>query len=189
VTDVQRVSVPNSQLIQTTADSVRQFPGVETGAWTFGAKVYVPTDFKSGGPTGTRGSYFILTDKYKDGGPYHWAVQIHFDSDTNTLIRDGTATSKATLPLIKGRWVDLRVDIDFTADTLRMFYDGTELGKQAVWSKGVFEDPNDPGVKDLAAVDLFANSSSAVYYDDLYFTPEPTAFLMLLAGAAVLRRR
>ena len=46
------------------------------------------------------------------------------------------------------------------------------------------------GVLDIGAVDLFANASTPVYYDDMSLVPEPASCLLLaLAAAFGLRRR
>ncbi len=162
VTDAQAHSTPQSVEIAGNSDLVHLHSEYASGCWTYTAWMYVPQDFGSGG-TEDRGSYFVLLNTYNDGGPYHWSVQLHADSDTNSFIRDGV--SPASSPLITGRWVKLEVDIDLDNDSYRVFYDGTELGAAASWTAGVFGGGG--GVPDIAAVDLFANGSTPVYWDDL----------------------
>nr|HPM24513.1 hypothetical protein [Phycisphaerae bacterium] len=101
---------------------------------------------------------------YADGGPYHWSVQLHADSLTQTLIRDQDQPVAA--PLVTDRWVKIEVLIDLNADLYRVYYDGQQLGTAASWTAGVFGDGG--GVLNIGALDLVANNSSPLYYDDLH---------------------
>jgi uncharacterized repeat protein (TIGR01451 family) len=67
-----------------------------------------------------------------------------------------------TLPLIKGQWVEIRVEIDLTNDT-QSFYYGNTLLFTGSWTGGM----SGGGVLNIANVDLFANGASVVYYDDI----------------------
>ena len=71
-----------------------------------------------------------------------------------------------TLPLVKGRWVKLVVEIDLDADTHSFYYDG-QLLYQAIWTTSSFG----TGYKEIGALDLYCNDSSPVYYDDLSLSP------------------
>ncbi|MGB2986860.1 MAG: FG-GAP repeat protein, partial [Phycisphaerae bacterium] len=170
VANAQALSAPHSVDIAGNSDLVHLYCGHTSGDWTYTAWMYVPGNFQSGGTT-DRGSYFILLNTYNDGGPYNWSVQLHADSDTNTFIRDGV--SPTSLPLITDRWVKVEVDIDVDpgGDLYRVFYGGFELGTAESWTAGVFGGGG--GVLDIAAVDLFANGSTSVYWDDLSLKPGP----------------
>ncbi|TWT41985.1 hypothetical protein RAS1_31120 [Phycisphaerae bacterium RAS1] len=129
--------------------------------------MYVPTNFQSAcDGLGNCGSYVILMNRYEANGPKNWSVQLHADSNTNLFIRDGLTPD--ALPLVRGRWVELVVQINFDEDAFRVFYDGQELGQEASWMNDL---PGDPGgalpQRELAAADFFANGSSVVYYDDV----------------------
>ena len=78
-----------------------------------------------------------------------------------------TGVSGGTLPLIKGAWVELRVEIDFTDDVCAFYYGG-QLLYEGTWT----EEVSGGGISNLAAVDLFANGASSIYYDDLSLTPK-----------------
>ncbi len=168
VTGVQSRSPPNSVDIAAASDMVHQYNGANSGSWTYTAWLYVPSDFQSGGPTGYRGSYFILLSKYA-GNDSHWSVQLHADSDTQTFIRDGVTPASA--PLSTNGWVEVKVVIDLTNDLYQVFYDGTELGTAESWSAGVLGGYSSNGILDIDAVDLFANNSTSVYWDDLSLVP------------------
>src|SRR4030067_3611190 len=71
--DDQARSVPNSVAILGASDLTHPYAGYTSGAWTYTAWQYIPTDF-----TGT--SYFILLNTYNDGGPYNWSTEVSFDS-------------------------------------------------------------------------------------------------------------
>ena len=166
---VQARSTPNSVAIVGSSDLVQPYASVTSGRWVYTAWQYVPTDFVSQcAPNNACGSYFVLLNTYQDGGPYSWSVQLHADSITNTFIRDGT--SAASLPLVRGAWAQIRTVIDLDQDWFRVFYNGTELGSQESWS-GAFPGQSTVGATNLGALDLFANQSSVVYYDDICLNP------------------
>jgi hypothetical protein len=158
------LSPPHSAEIAGPSDLVHEFTGAEAGRWLFTAWCYVPADFQSGcDPNNNCGSYFILLNTYNDTGPYHWSVQLHADSITDSYIRDGV--NPASLPLIRAEWVPVRVFINLTDDWYQVYYNGAPLGVTESWTAGVTGGGG--GARDIAAVDLFANGSSPVFYDDV----------------------
>jgi hypothetical protein len=151
--DAQRTSLPNSIDLNGASDLVHEY-AIDAGVWTYTAWQYVPTDF-----AGT--SYFILLNDYDDGGAsLNWSVQVNFDATTNLVTNDGAAGG--TLPLIKGQWVEIRDEINLDTD-MQMFYYGGTLLFMGSWSEGL----SGGGLTSIAAVDLFANGATPVYYDDL----------------------
>ncbi len=66
------------------------------------------------------------------------------------------------LPLITDEWVEIRVEIDLDADLQEMFYGGNLLHSKS-WIDGLSGD----GEPFIRAVDLYANTATAVYYDDV----------------------
>ncbi len=166
VSNAQAHGAPQSVDIAGPSDLVHEFCGYTSDDWTHTAWMYVPGDFQSGGAQ-DRGSYFVLLNTYNDGGPYNWSVQLRADSDTGTFIRDGV--NPTSLPLITDRWVKVEVDISLSANLYRVYYGGTELGIAESWTAGVFGGGG--GVLEIAAVDLFANGSTSVYWDDLSVRP------------------
>jgi hypothetical protein len=141
-------------------DLVHEFAGYTTGQFTFTAWQYIPEDFL--GLT-----YFILLSDYQDVGANNkWAVQMRFDSDLQVVESEFDAIN---LPLITGQWVEIRCEIDLDTDWLEMYYDG-ELLHEKAWTAG----PNNAGdgLLNIAAVDLYANAATAVYYDDLELVGE-----------------
>ncbi|GMU81783.1 MAG: hypothetical protein AMXMBFR47_16540 [Planctomycetota bacterium] len=151
VSGAQSLSAPQSVAITGASDLVHTYHGVNAGQWTYTAWQYIPTGFSGR-------TYFILLNTYNPGGPYNWSVQVHFDSS-------GVVHSEfdnAELPLVFGRWVELRVEIDFALDQQSFYYDGGLLYTKT-WTGGV----SGGGALNLAAVDLYANNASTVYYDDM----------------------
>jgi hypothetical protein len=168
VTEAQAYSNFKAADIVDSSDLVHEFANYTFGQWAFTAWAYVPSDFVSGcDPSGNCGSYFILLNTYQDGGPYQWSVQLHADSVTQSFIRDQQVP--AALPLVTDQWVQIKVLIDLDADVYRVFYDGEELGAAASWSAGVYGGGG--GALDIAALDLFANGSTSVYWDDISLVP------------------
>ena len=151
--DVQRISLPNSIDIHGDSDLVHEY-AIDAGVWTYTAWQYIPTAF-----SGT--SYFLLLNDYDDAGAsVNWSLQASFDSGTNLVANDGP--DGGTLPLVKGQWVEIRVEIDLDADTQSVYYGGALLFTGS-WSDGM----SGGGLTSIGCVDLFANGASAVYYDDL----------------------
>ncbi len=156
VSDVQAQSSPHSVEIAwfgaTAADLIHEFTGVSSGEWTFTAYQYIPSDFS--GETN-----FLLLNTYNDGGPYHWSNAVSFSSDTGEV----RSWEGETLLIIFDQWVEIRVEIDFSADWQEIYYDDDLLVEKS-WTEGI--EPG--GVLNLACVDLYAGdaSSTSVYYDD-----------------------
>lgn len=174
VSDTVARSGRNSQKIDQASDSVHLYPGVETGAWTFTTYQYIPSSF-----TGI--SYFIMLNTYQDGGPNDWSIQLNFDSTTGVIIDEFRPGSP--VPFVRDAWAELRVDIDFTANTVSQFYNGSLIAS-GTWTTGT------PSALDLSAVDLFGNTGTNVYYDDMSFVPAPSALALAgLAGLVGFRRR
>ena len=151
----QAHSAPNSVDILGTSDLVHEYTGLTAGTWHYSAWQYIPSTF-----SGT--TYFVMLNTYADGGPYNWSVQVNFDSATGLVSNDGT--SGGTLPLVLDQWVELRVEIDLFFNTQSFFYDGTLL-YTGTWT----EEVSAGGALNIGAVDLFANGSDSVFYDDIWF--------------------
>ncbi len=151
----QAASAPNSVAILGASDLVHEYSGVNSGQWTYTAWQYIPTDF-------TGQSYFILLNQYNDAGTtLNWSAQVLFNGTANTVTNDG-GVSGGTLALVRGQWVELRLELDLDADT-GAFYYNNQLLYSGTWSGQV----SGGGAVNLAAVDLFANNASVVYYDDM----------------------
>lgn len=158
--DAHAFSTPNSVDIAPAADTVHEYSGYTAGEWIYTAWQYIPTDF-------TGESYFILLNQYDDAGnTVSWSVQVRFNGATNQI--ENTGTSGGTLPLMKGMWMLLKIEFNLTKDTCDFYYGG-QLLYSSTWTGEVSES----GIANLAAVDLFANGASSIFYDDLYLTPKP----------------
>ncbi|GAB4144779.1 MAG: hypothetical protein Fur0021_01620 [Candidatus Promineifilaceae bacterium] len=156
--DAQALSSPNSVAILGASDLVHEYSGYTSGVWNYTAWQYVPTDF-------TGNSYFIMLNTYNDAGSgLNWSTQVQFQGAANIVSNDGI--SGGTLPLIKGEWVEIRLEIDLDNDTQTFFYDN-----QVLYS-GTWTDENSGGgALNIGAVDLYANSASVIYYDDMSLAP------------------
>jgi hypothetical protein len=154
VSAAQSRSTPNSVAVVGTTDLLHEY-GETSGQWVFTAWQYVPTTFDGE-------SYFIMLNTYDDAGANNnWSVQVRFDGAANQVVNDG-GSSGGTLPLVRGRWVEIRVEIDLDTDTGAFYYDNQQL-YSGTWSGQV----SGGGAQAIAAVDLFADDSSVVYYDDM----------------------
>jgi hypothetical protein len=154
VDDAQASSAPHSVRIDTVMDAVHEY-SVASGQWIFGGEMYIPANF-----AGT--TYFIMLNTYNDGGPYHWSVQTNFNAASGLLTDDGSGSSMAYLT---DQWVPFRIEIDIDGDSQAFYYNDMLL-YSGVWN-GYISGPG-TGANVIAAVDLYANSASPVYYDNLY---------------------
>jgi hypothetical protein len=139
---------------------VHEYEGYTTGQWIYRCMVYVPTEF-----TGL--ASFILLSDYTDGAGQNnkWALVIQFDS-TNQVVE--SYNDLVTTPLITGEWVELRTEIDLDSDWFEFYYDNSLLIEKA-WTAG-WNNAGD-GFLVIDAVDLFANTATSVYYDDMSLVP------------------
>ncbi len=175
----------NSLNVSGGSDLVHTFSGATSGEWTFSIMQYVPT-----GAVGD--SFIILLNQYNDNGPSSWSVQSHADMTANLLRADYPVNPGATLPLIRDRWVEFRADINLATNTVSEYYDGVLLTSHAWRDVPTLADPN--SLNAITAVDLYANNSSPVFYDNISLAPIPEAsssvLLMVCAfGLSTVRRR
>ena len=160
--------------IMDTSDLVHEYEGYTSGQWTYSTMQYVPEDFQGS-------SYFILLSDYKDfqGQENQWAIQIRFDA-LNQIVESEFDT--ISLPLITGEWVQLLTLIDLDADMFKFYYGGQLLIEKA-WTAG----PNNEGTGflNIAAVDLYANAASEVYYDAMSLNEGWPAFPNLVCSGEI----
>jgi hypothetical protein len=156
VSDLYSHSNPNSVSITGASDIVHEYSGYTTGVWEYTGWVYVPPEF-----TGV--NYFLLLNTYHDGGPYNWSTQVFFDGTLHVIASDPEG---ATLPLITGQWVEIRVEIDLDLNLQTFYYNGQELYQKS-WTEGV----SGGGDLNIGGLDLFANNASPVYWDDFSLAP------------------
>lgn len=157
-TNVQARSAPNSVDIAANSDLVHEYTA-NSGLWTFTTWQYVPGNFQ-GTP------YLALLNQHVDGGPYNWSLQVNFNSATGLMVDDGA--SGATMPFVTDQWVKIQVEIDLDNDT-QAFYYNNSLFYTGTWSGHV----SGGGITAIGAVNLFANASTSVYYDDMSLRAGP----------------
>lgn len=144
-------TAPNSVTIATTSDLVQPFTGYTSGTWVFTAWQYIPSSF-------TGQTYFIMLNTYPGAPNQNWSVQVTFTAGAVT----NEGASGGTLPITYNQWVELRLEIDLENDMQTFYYGGNVL-YTATWTAEV----SGGGVAEIAAVDLFANGASPVYYDTI----------------------
>jgi hypothetical protein len=145
----------NSVAISGPSDQVHQFT-CAGGTWIFSAMQYIPSDV-TGEP------YFIMLNTYQDSGSDDWSIQLHYIPSSGTITAEAEGGSAQT-QIIFDRWVELKFVIDLTNNWCDWYYAG-RLIKSHRW------DDNAHGT--FQAVDLYANNSSPVYYDDVKLTRVP----------------
>jgi hypothetical protein len=172
VSDVQARSAPHSVEIAGSSDLVQEFEGFTAGKWQFTAWQYIPGDFSSNSGEPFAGTYFILLNNYADGGPHEecdWSVQMNFDSNDGMLkVYHGNGLNTVDVPYIPDEWVELQVVIDLDQDLTQIYYDDAFVVEYS-WTGGVLGGGG--GALNIGAVDLFANQSTSVFWDDLSIEP------------------
>lgn len=142
------------------SDIVQSIANATSGSLVISAWQYIPSDFV-GKP------FFILLFKYNDNGPYGWSTQVMFDSFFSEVAfrRSSSPPSDVgRLPLSTDRWVQIKVIIDLDRNFQSVIYDGHVLGIKE-WTTST----NLADLK-LDAINLYANGSSTIYYDDISLT-------------------
>jgi hypothetical protein len=165
VTDVIARTGTLSLDIKEQADIVNTFEGADSGLWSFSAWQYIPSDYVAGGTSPYVGSYFLILNTYEPGGDHDWSVSYNFDSNDGMLkIYYGNGMNTVDVPYETDRWVKLEAVIDLDNDWTQVYYDDS-LVTEYSWTGGVWGTSSAP--LDIAAVDLWANSSTSIFYDDL----------------------
>ena len=158
VTSAQSRSAPHSVDISDMADLVHEFDGLHDGWWRINAWQYVPSDMEGE-------SYFIIVSEYSDDGTNVDGLIIKIDGAAG-MVRDYiNGTSRA---VITDRWVELVTVVFFDSTSAwgrhSFFYDGEPLYLGEAWGcQGVICAPP----TESTALDLYANFSTSIYYDDL----------------------
>ena len=159
VSSAQSNSPGNSLEMNPISDVVQQFSGANSGEWIARAMTYVPS-------SATGQQLFILLNAYNNNGDTslsNWSTQILLDCDTNLVSDFDQGAASPTLPLTRGQWVQLRVEIDLDSNTQTVFYNNAMLLTES-WTEGV---PGSGGALNIACLDLFSNGGSQMWYDDV----------------------
>jgi len=151
VTDIQAYSAPHSAGITPTSDIVQEFDGLITGEWQMNAWHYIPT-----GSTGMQ--YYIMLNRYAPDSiaGANWSIQLEFDTDAGTVT---DYYSSASTTMLYDQWVEIQIDILLDQNMCDTYYNGTYLGSWT-WHDGT-------GANAIAAIDLFSDGGSTIYWDDL----------------------
>ncbi|MCF8364215.1 MAG: T9SS type A sorting domain-containing protein [Bacteroidales bacterium] len=150
-------------------DIVHQFNGCNADLWRLSAWQFIPQQAVFGS------SYITLLNSYgltlED---CNWSTQLKFDTKNNLVESDFEG---ATLPLLKGQWVEIEVIVDFNNDTQTISYNGEILTSKS-WTEGILP----AGLPDFVALDLFSGDvSEYIYYDDISlmpYTPQVTGGML-----------
>jgi hypothetical protein len=180
--NAQFVSAPNSANIAGASDLVHEY-SVTGGLWRYSGSVFVPQAH-----TGT--SYMILMSNYSDANVnLHWSTQMTFNSTTN-LVGDDSPNGGTVTPvgLVKGQWIGFSVDIDLVNDTKVVRYNNQQV-LASRWRD--VAGGTSGATLSVGAVDLYANNTTSVFYDNLSLqaVPEPATMTALALGAAAMLRR
>jgi len=128
-----------------TADLVQPFD-VAGGQWVLSGMMYAPS-----GTTGE--TMWIVLNAYPENKD--WSIQATFNLGTGAITSAG-----GTATIIYDEWVEIKNIIDLDNNTVDEYYNG-ELLATHEWD----DDPDNP--PGIGCLDLFGNSASSVYYDDI----------------------
>lgn len=133
--------------VKSNTDTVQVFDITE-GKWVLTAMQYIPS--------GTSGdTRFHMQNQYQNGAIGR-SVQWSFSLGNGVIGDDYDAGASARI--VYNEWIELKMIIDLDNDLLEQYYNG-ELFSSRAW---VFS-----GSSQIQTINLFGNSASTVYYDDL----------------------
>lgn len=174
-TAAEALSNPNSVDVSWDVDLVQEF-GATGGKAVFTAWQYIPSDF-------TGSSFFNVMNGYDpdDFNATNFSVMVNFSAGTGMLLNFGS--SGGELPIVPDQWVEIRIEIDLSANTQSFYYNNSLL-YSGTWTDEVSGD----GALEIAGVNLFAFGSSTIYYDDLSLahycsTPGDASWLTAAPGS------
>ncbi|HOB97368.1 MAG TPA: PEP-CTERM sorting domain-containing protein [Verrucomicrobiota bacterium] len=185
VSTSQAKSAPNSVNITGGSDLVHEF-NYTSGKWQISIDQYVPSSASS---TADNKFYLIFLNTYNDANQgLNWSIQTIGDLSTGLFSEaggTGNAAHSATAPIVKDAWATWTLDVDLDANSVQQYYNGAAFGTPFAWQVG--------GANAIGAIDLYANNTGPVYYDNLTIQqiPEPSVLALIgLGGLALgLRRR
>jgi hypothetical protein len=159
------LSPPHALRIQAGSDVVRRHStsgslGIAGGIWEFSVWTNVPS-FATG-----RG-YAILLNQYCSPES-NWSMQIEFNADQGVVRTFGGQE----LPMMKDQWINLRAEINLDEDRLSIWYGDFPLALDLVWTQNVGDTNGNPGIPELAAINLYALDITDMFFDDLSLTSE-----------------
>lgn len=121
------------------SDVVVQLPVATSGQWRVRMMVYVPANTVGSSVIAVLNRYTPSTPAGGDGA---WDLSSRLTIDAQGPSQSGTITDGLMvfpipeLRVVYNRWVELRWDIDLTADRFSVYYDGALLGPaNRVWSR------------------------------------------------------
>lgn len=180
VTQAQAFAGIQSVDINGPSDLVQQFSGYTSGLHVFRTWQYIPSIMVGN-------TYVIMLDQYTPvSGPDHWTVQVWFDA-VKGLVHDDMSGKE--LPLITDKWVPIVINIDLDNDRKEFYYGGQLLAAES-WTRNA-ENGNLEGKLNIGCLDLYANSATSAYYDNvgLDLIPEPGLVSLVGLGALLLLRK
>ncbi len=171
------LSPPASLDVRENANVVKPFENVTEGQWHFSCWTYIPNGYQGG-------STLALFDEYQHNGPQHPGLISQFDSNTGQIFFLCGDPNPVQVPYIVDQWVPIDVVVDLENDHCVVFYDQQPVCEYA-WTAGAFGDGS--GQPAIAAVNLWANGSASVFYDDMILVPiTPPEETIILDGFNVV---
>ncbi len=136
-----------SVAIKGSTDAARVFDITE-GKWVLTAQQYIPS--------GTSGvTRFHMQNTYRNGDIGR-SVQWSFSLSEGVIGDDYDASASASI--VYNEWIELKLIIDLDNDLLEQYYNGNLISARE-WVNS--------GTSQLQSINLFGNSASPVYYDDI----------------------
>ena len=169
VSTAYSISSPNSAMISALTDVVHQFSGYTSGKWTFEAWGYIPS-------TLVGDTWFIMCNTYPATSWPHWSVETTFSSADNLLHGKCGSSADVTVPFKYDTWNQMLTFINLDDDWVQVFCNGLLLDDPALPDHptlgGGYAWTANPtgsggGVLNIAVVDLYADTGTEAYWDNL----------------------
>jgi hypothetical protein len=148
------------------AVDIVQTGNVTAGQWQISVWTYVA----SGASGANDNAYIIVLNQYVP--PFStfppgnwWSIQVEFNKTTGMVVDNNTGTPYVAI--VRDQWALVQISIDIGADTYSVNYNGAAAWGPLPYSTGF----TTGGAHAIAALDLFSDESTNVWYDDVTVAP------------------
>ncbi|MGE3107888.1 MAG: DapH/DapD/GlmU-related protein [Phycisphaerales bacterium] len=145
-------------------DDTVQVLDIDQGHWVVTVQTFVPTD-------ATGRAFIVMLNSYPAN--LNWSLDLEFNANTNQ-VRDLDRPTDPAVPLVRGQWVQVHLDIDLNNDRLNVWYGDQHLIVNKTWVDGASTD----GEPTFQCLDFYADEpapagqgTSGMYFDDIQTRP------------------
>ncbi len=125
-------------------------------AWRVRAQTWFPVDATA--PTDH--GYFILLNECNVRPPITFSVLVLFEGPSGFVKLIGT---EAAVPLVRGEWAPIELEIDLDENTMSVSYDGAPLARSALYAGS--------GAAAIQCVAIYSDGVEGMLFDDVVVEP------------------